>query len=57
MRCVTSSVRPAWRGITVPAMKPPKISAMPISSVVKAARRTMAKIAVIQVTGTRPASS
>ena len=57
MRCVTSSVRPAWRGITVPAMKPPKISAMPISSVVKAASRTIAKIAVIHVTGTRPASS
>ena len=38
-------------------MKPPKISAIPISSVVKAASRTIAKIAVIHVTGTRPASS
>ena len=57
MRWVTSSVRPAWRGMTVPAMKPPKISAIPISSVVKAASSTIAKIAVIHVTGTRPASS
>ena len=54
---MTSSVSPAWRGMTVPAMKAPKISAMPISSVVNAASRTIAKIAVIHVTGTRPASS
>ena len=57
MRCVTSSVRPAWRGMTVPMMKAPKISAMPISSVVKADSSTIAKIAAIHVTGTRPASS
>ena len=34
MRWVTSSVRPAWRGMIAPITKAPKISAMPISSVV-----------------------
>ena len=33
IRCVTSSVSPAWRGMTAPMTKAPKISAMPISSV------------------------
>ncbi len=33
IRLVTSSVRPAWRGITMPMTKAPKISAIPIVSV------------------------
>ena len=33
MRLVTSSVRPAWRGMIRPITNAPKISAMPISSV------------------------
>jgi hypothetical protein len=37
--------------------KAPKISAIPMVSVVQAASRTPAKIAVTHPTGTRPASS
>ena len=33
IRCVTSSVRPAWRGMTAPITNAPKMSAMPICSV------------------------
>ena len=40
-----------------PITKAPKISAMPICSVVNAESRTPAKIATIHVPGTRPASS
>ena len=34
IRRVTSSVSSAWRGMIVPMMKAPKISAIPIVSVV-----------------------
>ena len=57
IRCVTSSVSPAWRGMTRPITNAPKISAMPISSVAYADRSTPAKIAATQPPGTRPASS
>ena len=57
MRPVTSSVSPAWRGMIAPITKAPKISAIPISSVVNADSSTPAKIATIHAPGTRPASS
>ena len=41
----------------MPATKPPKITAMPISSVTNADSSTPAKIAASQIPGTRPASS
>ena len=57
IRRVTSSVSSAWRGMIRPITKAPKISAMPISSVVYADRSTPAKISATQPPGTRPASS
>ncbi len=56
-RRVTSSVRPAWRGMIRPITKAPKMSATPISWVAQADRSTPAKISAIQPPGTRPASS
>ncbi len=56
-RRVTSSLSPAWRGIAIPITNAPKITAIPIVSVAIADSSTPAKMTVIHVPGTRPASS
>ncbi len=51
---MTSSVSRALRGMIIPMMNAPKMTAIPISSVMNAEIRTPAKIAATHPAGTRP---